>query len=70
METNRAAKMRELDSQLAGLFVTRAAISDVTADEFNNFLEHHIEALVRIVNEHTTPLEERLAKSRGKYRLS
>ncbi len=69
METNRAAKMRELDAQLAGLFVTRAAISDVTADEFNDFLEHHIEALERIVNEHTTPIDERLSKVRAKYRF-
>lgn len=69
VQASRAAKMRELDAQLAGLFVTRAAISDVAADEFNDFLEGHIEALARIVNEHTTSIEERLSKVRAKYRF-
>ncbi len=70
MDANRFAKMRELDAQLAGLFVTRAAISDVSADSFSDFLENHSDVLARLVAEHTTPLEERLAKARGKYRLS
>lgn len=70
MDANRAAKMRELDAQLAGLFVTRAAISDVSADSFSDFLESHSDVLVRLVEENTTPLEERISKARGKYRLS
>ncbi|WP_170576435.1 hypothetical protein [Ruegeria atlantica] len=69
MEANRAAKMRELDAQLAGLFVTRAAISGVFADSFIDFLESHSGELAQLVAEYTTPLEERLAKARGKYRL-
>ncbi len=69
-EANRAAKMRELDAQLAGLFVTRAAISDVSADSFNEFLEKHTEVVVRLIEENSTPLPERLTKARGKYRLA
>ncbi|WP_254443598.1 hypothetical protein [Ruegeria atlantica] len=70
MEANRAAKMRELDAQLLGLFITRAAISDVSADSFSEFMEGHSDVLARLAVENTTPLEERLAKARGKYRLS
>jgi hypothetical protein len=70
MKANRAAKMRELDAQLAGLFVTRAAISDVSADSFSDFLESHSNVLARLVAEHTTPLKERLAKARRRYQLS
>lgn len=70
MEANRAAKMRELDAQLAGLFVTRAAISDVSTDSFGDFLESHSDVLARLIEENSTPLPERLAKARGKYRLA
>lgn len=69
IQANRAAKMRELDAQLAGLFVTRAAISNVSADDFCNFMEHHVEALERLVAEHVTPIAERLSKAQAKYRL-
>lgn len=65
---NRAAKMRELDQQLLGLFVTRAAISDVPPEEFYDFIDQHTEALRRNSEEHPKPLEERLQKAGGKYR--
>ncbi|MBR9653553.1 hypothetical protein [Thalassovita aquimarina] len=65
---NRTAKMRELDQQLLGLFVTRAAISDITPDEFYGFMEQHIDALQRYSEEHPKTLEERLQKAGGKYR--
>jgi hypothetical protein len=65
---NRTAKMRELDQQLLGLFVTRAAISDVTPDEFYGFMEQHVDALQRYSEEHPKMLEERLQKAGGKYR--
>ncbi|MBR9653530.1 hypothetical protein [Thalassovita aquimarina] len=67
-EANRVAKMRELDAQLAGLLVTRAAVSGVTADEFTDFLGGHIEALQRYIDEHPTPLTERLGKAAARYR--
>ena len=70
IHANRAAKMREIDAQLSGLFVTRAAISHVSAKAFEEFMEHHIEALQRIVGEHPTSLEERLAKAQARYRLA
>ncbi len=43
VQANRMAKMRELDAQLVGLFITRAAISEVTAEEFTDFMEYHVE---------------------------
>ncbi|MCT2541229.1 hypothetical protein [Sedimentimonas flavescens] len=65
---NRTAKMRELDRQILGLFVTRAAISDVPPGEFYDFMEQHTEALRRYSEEHPRTLEERLQKAGGKYR--
>ncbi|MFA3919684.1 hypothetical protein [Ruegeria hyattellae] len=69
IQANRTAKMRELDAQLSGLFVTRAAISDVSADDFDDFLERHVEALARIAREHASPIADRLSKVRARYRL-
>lgn len=66
---NRAAKMWELDAQLCGLLIARAAISDVSGDGFEEFVERHIDTLVRLVREHPVEVEERIAKARGRYRL-
>ncbi|WP_044036442.1 hypothetical protein [Octadecabacter arcticus] len=44
---NKIAKMRELDRQLLGLFVSRAATSEVAPDEFEGFMESHVDALLR-----------------------
>jgi len=60
--------MRELDRQLLGLFVTRAAISDVPPSEFYDFMDQHTEALRRYSEEHQKTLQERLQKAGGKYR--
>jgi hypothetical protein len=65
---NKIAKMRELDRQLLGLFVSRAAISAVAPDEFNGFMENHVDALLRYSEEHSKTLEERLQKASGRYR--
>ena len=69
IHADRNAKMQELDAQILGLFITRAAISDVSSDEFGEFMESHVEALTRMVAEHKTPLEKRISKARGRYRL-
>lgn len=69
IQANRMAKMRELDAQLAGLFVTRAAISEVAAEEFTDFMENHIEALIRQTQEHPVPIKDRIAKAGAKYQL-
>ncbi|MDE0591588.1 hypothetical protein OU789_16740 [Halocynthiibacter sp. C4] len=66
---NRIAKQRELDAQIAGLFVTRAAISYVTGDEFGDFLEQHVQTIERFVSEHKSPVAERISKARARYRL-
>ena len=68
IHANRMAKMRELDAQLSGLFITRAAISDVSADDFDEFMEGHVEALMRVVKEHGGSVEERIAKAGARYR--
>jgi len=60
--------MRELDAQLSGLFITRAAISDVSADDFDEFMESHVEALMRVVREHPVQVQERIAKAGARYR--
>lgn len=65
---NRTAKMRELDRQLLGLFITRAAISDVPPEDFYAFMEHHTDALRRYSEDHPKTLAERLQKAGGKYR--
>ncbi|MEH6740871.1 MAG: hypothetical protein V7695_20340 [Sulfitobacter sp.] len=69
ISANKSAKMRELDSQLCGLFVTRAAISDVQADDFEEFMDAHVAALMRLSDEHATKLEEKIAKAKARYRL-
>ncbi|SLN68761.1 hypothetical protein PEL8287_03834 [Roseovarius litorisediminis] len=70
IEANRDAKMRELDAQLAGLLVTCTAIAEVSADDFDDFLENHVGALQRIVKEHPVSVSDRISKAKGRYRLS
>lgn len=60
--------MRELDRQLLGLFVSRAAISEVSPEAFNGFMESHVDALQRYSKEHPKTLDERLQKAAGRYR--
>ena len=69
IHANRMAKMRELDAQLSGLFITCAAISDVSADDFDKFMKNHVWALLRLVKEHQVPVEERIAKAGARYRF-
>jgi hypothetical protein len=69
IHANRIAKMRELDAQLSGLFITRAAISEITGDDFDDFLDRHADALKLQTKEHPISVEERIAKARGRYRL-
>ncbi len=68
IHANRAAKMRELDAQLSGLFITRAAVSNVSADDFEEFMERHLEALMRLVVEHPVQVQDRIAKAGARYR--
>jgi hypothetical protein len=67
-DANRIEKMREIDAQLLGLFVTRAAISDVTSDEFDEFMESHVSALQRCSAAHPVALDERIGKAGARYR--
>ncbi|MBO9409404.1 hypothetical protein J7399_18350 [Shimia sp. R9_1] len=70
VKANRLAKMRELDAQLLGLFVTRVAISGVSAEEFPEFMANHVEALERLAADHPQPIAERIAKAGAKYQLN
>lgn len=67
-DANRTEKMREIDRQLLGLFVTRAAISEVTGDDFHAFMEDHVNALQRYCDEHPVALDERIGKAATRYR--
>jgi hypothetical protein len=67
-DANRAQKMREIDAQLLGLFATRAAISDVTGDDFHGFMETHVSALQRCSDEHPVAVDERIGKAAARYR--
>lgn len=69
IHANRIAKMRDLDALLSGILITRAAISDVSADEFKEFMERHVETLMLLIGEHSVSVKERIAKARGRYRL-
>lgn len=67
-DANRAEHMRMLDRQLLGLFISRAAASGVTADEFSDFMESHVNALQRTSEEHPVPVNERIDKAAARYR--
>lgn len=67
-DANREALMRMLDRQLLGLFISRAAASGVTADEFSDFMKKHINALQQASDEHPVPLDERIGKAAARYR--
>lgn len=67
-DANRIAKMREIDAQLLGLFVTRAGISEVSSENFNDFMDRHTAELQRLSDEHPVELVDRLAKAKGRYR--
>jgi len=67
-DANRAEQMRMLDRQLLGLFISRAAASGVTADEFSDFMENHVNALQRASDEHPVPVNERIDKAAARYR--
>jgi len=69
IQANREAKMRELDAQLAGLLITRAAISGVSGDGFYEFLDRHAETLALLIKEHSVVVDDRIAKAGAKYRL-
>ncbi|WP_240482088.1 hypothetical protein [Ruegeria marisrubri] len=69
IETNRAEHIRMLDRQILGLFVSRAAASEVKPHEFRDFLDGHIEAIKRQSNEHPVPIGERLGKAASRYRF-
>lgn len=67
-DANREEHMRLLDRQLLGLFISRAAASGVTYDEFSDFMENHINTLQRASDEHPVPLDERITKAAARYR--
>lgn len=69
VSANRVAKMRELDTQITGLLITRAAISEVKADCFDDFVASHSEALVRLTKEHPIPIAKRFDKAQARYRF-
>jgi len=69
-DANRTEHMRMLDRQILGLLVSRAAASDVTGDQFHDFMEHHVDALQRYCLEHPLPIDERIGKAAARYRFA
>lgn len=65
---NKLAKIRQIDTQLMGLFLKRAAISDVQETDLPAFMERHVEALLDYAKDHPKTLAERLQKVGGNYR--
>jgi hypothetical protein len=61
-DANRAEHMRMLDRQILGLFVSRAATSDVNGPDFEISMERHVEALHRYSEENPSTISERLEK--------
>lgn len=54
---------------IAGMLVTRAALSGVSGDGFEDFMEAHVDTLARVVSEHSAPVGDRISKARAKYRI-
>lgn len=67
-DANSAEHMRMLDRQLLGLFISRAAASGITAHEFSDFMENHVNALQRVSDSHPVPLNARIGKAAARYR--
>lgn len=68
-DANRAEHMRMLDVQILGLMVSRAAAGGIAPDAFDGFMRAHLLALREASREHPVPIEERLAKSKARYRF-
>lgn len=66
---NKFEKWRQFDTQLLGYFVSRAALSDVKPDDFEEFMDQHVQVLARMSKEHAKPIEERFDKVKRRYRL-
>ena len=69
-DANRSEHMRMLDRQLLGLFVSRAAASEIISDAFAELMEAHVEALLRASDEHPVPIGERLGRAAGRYQFT
>lgn len=67
-DANGAEHMRMLGRQLLDLFISRAAASGVTADDFSDFMENHVNALQWASDEHPVSTDERIEKALAKYR--
>jgi len=63
---NSIARMRELDAQILGLFITRAAILDVSGQDFADFMKDHVEALGRILEKHPIPVQDWTTKVKAR----
>lgn len=68
-EANRTEHMRMLDGMILGLMVSRAAASEVQPNEFDSFMETHLDAIKRLSDEHPVPVQQRLAKAADRYRF-
>jgi hypothetical protein len=68
-QVNRAEHMRMTDQNITGNLITRAVASGVKAENFWGFARSHIEELKRLSERHAHTLDERFAKTEGRYKF-
>jgi len=66
---NREEHQHTLDALILGLLVSRAATEGIEAENFDLFVDRHVTVLKELSHGHPTTIEDRLAKSEGKYRF-
>lgn len=68
-EVNRREHMRMLDGMILGLLVSRAAASDLAAEEFEDFVASHMDTILHLSDDHPKSIGERFEKASGRYRF-
>lgn len=68
-QVNRAEHMRMTDQNITGNLIARAVASGVKPENFWGFARSHIEELKRLSERHAHTLDERFAKTEGRYKF-
>lgn len=66
-EVNRMEHAQMLDRQILGLLVSRAAATGIEPKGFESFAVGHIDQIIRLSDEHSKPLGERIDKAANRY---
>jgi len=68
-EVNRREHMRMLDGMILGLLVSRAAASDVGPDDFEDFVDAHSDAILRLSDDNPKSITERIERASKRYKF-